>query len=217
LLRHAAFYGLDEFDKQEIAIRTSLVEKKEGFGEITFRHYTHTPELLAVQELTTVLSAHNVELKTEHFYSTGVTDKYLLLLGTDANNRLSQHMLKDLGAKVKWIPSLNPVEGHPSFNLFGIPYTCHDEHGKVCVDHGLVVRRTRPNGGVTLLCAGIHAFGTYAAARVAMRKDFQKFVKCRKTASFAQLVKVEVLDGEEIHDGGISWDSEHFTAVSPIP
>src|SRR5262245_39076645 len=56
LLRHAAFYSLEGIDKQRIVIRTSLVDKTEGFGTKTFRYYTHTPELLAVQELTAELS-----------------------------------------------------------------------------------------------------------------------------------------------------------------
>ena len=216
LIRHAAFHSLDAIDAQEIVVRTSLVGKTEGFGESTFRYYTHTAEMLALQQFTAHLSDHNVNLNTEHFYSNEVEKKYLLLLGTDANNRLSQHMLKDLGRDVDWAPTIPPNTDHPPFTLYGIPYQCHDENGKVCVDYGLIVRRTRPNDGVTLLCAGIHAYGTYAACRIALREDFQRFVRSRKATSFAQLVKVVVIDGKEINDAEITWHEKDFIVVNPL-
>ena len=216
LIRHLAFHLSDKFDAQDIVIRTSLVPMTAGSGDQTFRYYTHTAEMLALEQFTAHLSAHNVNLNTEHFYSNQVRQKYLLLLGTDANTRLSQHMLKDIGGGVAWTPSTSSNTDHSAFTLRGKSYRCHDENGKVCIDYGLIVRRIRSNGGVTLLCAGIHVYGTYAAASVALREDFQKFVKSQKATSFAQLVRVQVIEGKEINDAEITWERNDFVVCDPL-
>ena len=216
-VRHATFHTLRAVDDaQDIVVRTSLVEKTEGYGTKTLRYYTHTAELIALQEIAAHLSEHNVALNTKHFYSNAVSEDHVLLLGSDANTRLSKNMLARLGENVEWTPSKPPNDDHPSFKMHEHAYGCTDIDGKVAIDYGLIIRRTTPNGGVTLLCAGIHAYGTYGAVQVALRKDFQRFVKSRTAPSFAQLIRVEVTEGKDIANAGITWREQDFAIVNAI-
>ncbi|MFZ6757531.1 hypothetical protein ACO0K9_09915 [Undibacterium sp. Ji50W] len=218
---------MENIDEQKIVVRTSLVPRTEGHGEKTLRYYTHTAELLALQEITAHLSKHNVHLDTTHFYSDDVVSEYVVLLGSTTNTSLSGVMLgktiestemtiRELGDDVKWNFFKASAGKHSEITIKGNPHTCKHDDSQVKIDFGLIVRRTRPNGGVILLVAGIHAYGTYAAANVALRPDFQKFVRSQKVTSFAQLVKVEVRNGKEISNAAINWEKKDFVVIDPL-
>lgn len=216
LLRHltSSVANTEKLDKQTVVIRASLVKRVEGARPKTLRYYTHTPEMLALGDISTALAAHNVTLSSEHFYATDTQAKYLLLLGSGAKTKLSGRMLVAMGENVDW-NAKTPGE-HTIITLYGRQYKCNETGENVDKDFGLIVRRVKPDGDVCLLLAGIHSFGTYAAARVALDRKFQRFVREKNVDSFAQLVEVDIIDGCEVPRRDIKWEKAKFAPINDL-
>ncbi|MGZ4865101.1 MAG: hypothetical protein ACXV39_10780 [Halobacteriota archaeon] len=173
-----------------------------GRNPPTYRRYTHSAEVLALQMITEKLSLLGVRFLHAGFYGGTEPSGNLLLIGSESNTELSSTILAFLRKRIDRVEP--PQGGHKYFKCGEHEYKCaHTEEidglSRVTQDYGVIVRRTLSDGRIVLLLAGIHMHGTLAAAQVALNKAFQQRVIQHKYDNFAQLVHVNVLgDGTSI-------------------
>lgn len=188
----------------------------EFFGQNppSYRKYVHSAEVLALQMITEKLTPLGVRFVDAGFYGGTGNSGNLLLIGSDANNKMSDTILAGLQERIGYDAAPN---GHRYFSCGKHKYGCKHtgEAGsltRVTEDCGVIVRRTLSDGRVVLLLAGVHMHGTLAAACVALNPAFQRRVLESKHANFAQLVRVTVLDdGTSIDVNSLDeWDKLPF-------
>lgn len=135
--------------------------------------------------------------------------KNVVVLGASERSDISRDLGAELakrGIKVYG----NGVHAHFR-DSSGNEYRCEhvEADGKMIVskDAGIIFRKQTHTGATILLCAGLHQFGTQAAAEVALSEEFLEKVRKKRFKQFVQFVMVDVVTQGKRAGLGIVGDS----------
>jgi hypothetical protein len=208
--------------RQTISIRPSLEVLMSGQSrQKSKRAYTHTAEVVALQELDNILRGLPLNVDFDYHQKMDTRKGNWILLGTGARtlNPLSNRVLAEIRSRPDLFLVTPEGECESFQDAMGVRYECNHVPDstfgtRVTQDYGVIYRRIDENGDICLLCGGIHMHGTQAAAHVAFSHEFR--AKVRGFHQYLQLVKVRIED-DGLTISAPTWKSLPFICIEREP
>lgn len=177
-----------------VHLRTSFDEIVFGTNPPTLRGYTHSGDVEAAMKIFQLFNALPVEIEFDYFPEIRADMKNVIIVGASSRSDVSRELgqeLYELGVRV------HGKNEHAHFcDASGQTYRCehklHNDQMIVTKDAGVIFRKITDTGATVLLCAGLHTFGSQAAAEVALSDDFQRKIRKLRLTQFIQFVTVDV-------------------------
>jgi hypothetical protein len=178
-----------------IHLRASFDELLNGTNPPTLRGYTHGGDVQAIMSIASFFDPLPVTIEFDYFPEIREGMKNVVVVGASSRSDISRDLNAELHQRNIRIPG---TDSHAHFrDKAGNEYRCsHQDSAKgalVTKDAGIIYRRTIDSGLAILLCAGLHTFGSQAAATVALMPEFQKMVRRSGFKQFVQFVTVDVV------------------------
>lgn len=178
-----------------IHLRASFDELVAGSHPPTLRGYTHSGDVQAIMSIADFFDPLPAKIEFDYFPAIREGMRNVVVVGGSSRSDISRDLTAELAGRGLRIPGQN---SHAYFrDKSGREYQCeHIESDRgviVTKDAGIIYRRTIDSGLTVLLCAGLHTFGSQAAATVALLPEFQRKVRRSGFKQFVQFVTVDVI------------------------